>query len=264
MTVTWCRWGLLARSSIALASLAVGSLAAVALGSSPATAAARSTIDPSALPGVGSSEQVVLVTAGDSRTSYATVRTYERLANGSWRPVMGPIAARIGFSGLAPAPDRRQGTGKTPAGTFAITTTLGRSANPSTKMPYQQFDRNDVWTYNPKYPATYNMFQSANRSWRSFGEYVEHLWSYGNQYRLIAVLDYNLPTGNVTTGADGVRRTASPANTAKGGGIFLHVSNGNATAGCIAVSRARMTSIMGWLDPAKHPVIVIGTMSALT
>ncbi len=267
--MTGRRSGLLAGAFSALtvtsvASLALATLTALALGASPATAAVKSAIDPSSLPGIGASEQVVLVTASNSRTSYATVRTYERAKDGSWRPVMGAVAARIGYSGLAPQRDRRQGTGKTPAGTFAITTTLGRIANPVTRMPYQQFDRNDAWTYNPRYPATYNMFQSANRSWSSFGNYVEHLWSYGNQYRYIAVLDYNLPKGEVTTRKDGVRRTSTPANTAKGGGIFLHVSAGTATAGCVAVSQARMTSIMGWLDPAKHPVIVIGTTSDLS
>jgi L,D-peptidoglycan transpeptidase YkuD (ErfK/YbiS/YcfS/YnhG family) len=264
MTVNMHRWGVLTRTSIALTSLAVGSLAAVALGSAPATAAVRSAIDPSTLPGIGSSEQVVLVTASNSRTSYATVRTYERAGDGSWRPVMKAVPARIGYSGLAPERVRLQGTGKTPSGTFAITTTLGRVASPATRMPYQQFDKNDAWTYNPKNPATYNMFQSADRAWSGFGDNVEHLWSYGSQYRYIAVLDYNLPTGAITTGKDGVRRTSAPANTTKGGGIFLHVSAGTATAGCVAVSRARMTSIMEWLDPAKHPVIVIGTTAALT
>jgi L,D-peptidoglycan transpeptidase YkuD (ErfK/YbiS/YcfS/YnhG family) len=158
---------------------------------------------------------------------------------------------------MVPASDRRQGTGKTPIGAFPIVTTFGRLANPGTEMPYVKFDRNDAWTYNPRSPSTYNLFQTANRSWRSFGSYVEWLWRYGSQYNYVAVMDYNLPKGEVRTGADGIRRAANPANTAKGGGIFLHVSNGKATAGCIAIPQAQMAKVMRWLDPAKKPIVVV-------
>jgi len=41
-------------------------------------------------------------------------------------------------------------------------------------------------------------------------------------------------------------------------GIFLHVSDGKPTWGCVAVGRDEMRSILQWLDPAQHPQITIG------
>ena len=223
----------------------------------PAAQAAPGAFDPSSLPSIGESSQVIVVTAANTRTSYAKVRAYEKKADGTWSTVIDATPARLGYSGSVKGSARRQGTGKTPIGTFAIVTTFGRLADPGTRMPYVKFDRNDAWTYNPRSPSTYNLFQTANRSWRSFGEYVEWLWSYGSQYNYVAVLDYNLPKGEVRTGADGIRRAENPANTAKGGGIFLHVSNGKVTAGCIAIPQAQMAQVMRWIDPAKQPVVVV-------
>lgn len=249
---------MLALDRILFAGVAVVlSCLASVVGPSPAASAAPNEFDPSTLAGISDSSQVIVVTAKNSRTSYATVRAYERRSDGTWRSVLGSTPARIGYSGMVSASDRRQGTGKTPIGAFPIVTTFGRLANPGTEMPYVKFDRNDAWTYNPRSPSTYNLFQTANRSWRSFGNYVEQLWSYGSQYNYVAVMDYNLPKGKVRTGADGIRRAANPANTTKGGGIFLHVSNGKPTAGCIAIPQAQMAKVMRWLDPAKQPIVVV-------
>jgi L,D-peptidoglycan transpeptidase YkuD (ErfK/YbiS/YcfS/YnhG family) len=240
----------------ALAALVLGALM-VSTGA-PATAGVPP-YHPSRLAHVGSAGQVIVVTAPSSTTSHGTLRAYERDGEGGWREVVGATRARLGWSGLALAADRRQGTGKTPAGTFAIPRSFGRLADPGTALPYRQFDRNDAWTYNPKRPATYNIFQTVDTSWRTYGSYVERLWTYGAQYRYVAVLDYNLPDGPIRAGADGVRRTASPANTRAGGGIFLHVSNGRSTAGCVAIPQRVMRDVLRWLDPSRSPVIVIGT-----
>ena len=223
----------------------------------PAAQAAPGTFDPSSLPGIEGSSQVIVVTAANTRTSYAKVRAYEKQTDGTWSTVIDATPARLGYSGSVKASARRQGTGKTPIGTFSIVTTFGRLADPGTRMPYVKFDRNDAWTYNPQSPSTYNLFQMADRSWRSFGDNVEWLWRYGSQYNYVAVLDYNLPKGEVRTGADGVRRAENPADTTKGGGIFLHVSNGKVTAGCIAIPQAQMAKVMRWIDPAKQPVVVV-------
>ena len=122
--------------------------------------------------------------------------------------VIAATPARLGWSGLYLAAERRQGTGKTPAGTFAIPRAFGRLADPGTELPYRQFDRDDAWTYDPDRPATYNVFQTSRAGWAGYGGSAEHLWSYGRQYNYVAVMDYNLPGGPITTGADGVRRAA--------------------------------------------------------
>jgi len=244
---------------------AVTAAAGLATGLSPAVAAAKQPpYHPSRLANVGTAGQVIVVTAPSWRSTTATLRAYERNGKGGWREVIGATPARLGWSGLYLADKRRQGTGTTPAGTFAIPRAFGRLADPGTQLPYRTFDRDDAWTYNPRYPATYNVYQTSRAGWAGYGGYAEHLWSYGSQYNYVAVMDYNLPGGPIRTGQDGVRRAADPADTRAGGGIFLHVTNGKVTAGCIAIGQRQMRDVLRWLDPDRKPVIVVGPESAIT
>lgn len=251
------------RRSALLAGVVAALATAMAVAVAAPAAAAVPPYHPSRLTHLGPAEQVVVVTAPSWRSTHAVLRAYERTGQG-WRQVIGATPARLGYAGLVPAAQRRQGTGKTPAGTFAIPSAFGRLANPGTGLPYRQFDRDDAWTYNPRYPGTYNVFQTVGRPWSSYGGYVERLWEYGSQYRYVAVLDFNLPDGPVRTGPDGVRRVSRPADIRAGGGIFLHVSNGTKTAGCIAIPQDRMRDVLRWLDPARHPRIVIGPQSEIS
>jgi L,D-peptidoglycan transpeptidase YkuD (ErfK/YbiS/YcfS/YnhG family) len=41
-------------------------------------------------------------------------------------------------------------------------------------------------------------------------------------------------------------------------GIFLHVTDGNPTWGCVAIGRDEMRSVLNWLDPSASPQITIG------
>lgn len=242
--------------------IVVAMIAATAVMAGP-PAQAVPEFHPSRLSSIGDAGQVVVVTAPSWRSTTGTLRTYERTKDGDWRVVVEATPAFLGYGGLAPADRRRQGTGTTPAGTFAVVNAFGRSPDPGTELSYRRVDRDDAWTYNPRVPATYNLFQDAPVSWSSYGDYVEMLWSYGRQYDYVTVLDYNLPEGEVTRNARGVRRTTAPADTRAGGGIFLHVSKGEPTAGCIAVARPTMKSILQWLDPAKEPVLVVGPTGTL-
>jgi len=49
----------------------------------------------------------------------------------------------------------------------------------------------------------------------------------------------------------------------KGSAIFLHQSNGAATAGCVSLARADLVKVLTWLDPAADPRIVMGPDSVL-
>jgi len=44
-----------------------------------------------------------------------------------------------------------------------------------------------------------------------------------------------------------------------GSAFLLHVTDGNPTAGCVAIREARLTPIMRWIIPTDHPSILIGT-----
>lgn len=205
---------------------------------------------------VGDARQVIVVEAPRWSSTEGTLTAFER-TDGSWQVVQPTVRAQLGYGGLVRGDRRRQGTGTVPTGVYGILSGFGREPDPETDLEYIQVDRNDAWTYNPRVPSTYNVFQTADRSWKSYGGYVEELWDMGMQYDYVAILDYNLPEGPIRTGANGVRRSSSPPDTSQGGGIFLHVDNGNKTAGCVAVRKSVMRDLMRWLDPAKDPVIVI-------
>ena len=206
---------------------------------------------------VGAAAQVVVVTATSTRARAATLEAFER-RDGAWVRVVGPVRADLGFGGLIAGERRRQGSGTTPLGTYAVVNAFGRDEDPGTALAYRRIDRDDVWTFDKDFPSTYNLLQTVPRSWASYGGQLERLWSFGRQYDLVAVLDYNLPDSTtVYTGADGVRRTSTPVNTSRGGGIFLHVSDGTATAGCVSIPKSSMLALMRWFDPARQPTVVI-------
>lgn len=198
-------------------------------------------------------EQVVVVTASRWSSTTATLRGLRRTDDG-WQRAVGPVRAHVGANGLVRAALRRQSTSTTPTGTFRIPQAFGRADDPGTSLPYRRIDRDDVWTYNPAHPSTYNLLQTAVRRWPGPATYIERLWDYGRQYRYVAVIGFNLPHA-VTTGTDGVRRAARPADTRRGGGIFLHVSDGTPTAGCVSIAEPAMARLLRWLRPGARIVI---------
>jgi L,D-peptidoglycan transpeptidase YkuD (ErfK/YbiS/YcfS/YnhG family) len=237
----------------------VVSLLLTSLLSSPASAAHR--WHPSQLTHLEDSRQVVVVSSDSWRSSYATLRAYGKDADGHWHLRFGPWRARVGYAGMAPAATRRQNTGTTPAGTFRMLWAFGSRPDPGTRLGrYVRFDRNDWWPYDPRDPSTYNVFQrsrSPQAHWRRTE--AEHLadWAAG-AYRYSVVLDYNLPSGVQWSTKAAEYVAADPANTRKGGGIFLHANGRGATAGCVSIGVYRMQRVLRWLDAAKHPRIVIG------
>ena len=224
----------------------------------------RPTHHPSRLTSLGDARQVVVVTAGSWTSSTAVLRAWRRTGAGGWRLHTGPVRARVGRNGFVPADQRRQGSGTSPAGTFAVRSAFGNGADPGTALPYRVADRNDWWAYDPRDPSTYNVLQPrrvAASRWRT--GWAEDLSAYGGQYRFVAVLDFNLP-GGVHRAADGQRMADRPADTRLGGGIFLHVNGPGATSGCVSVPRDAMRRVLRWLDPAARPVLVMGPRSAIT
>jgi L,D-peptidoglycan transpeptidase YkuD (ErfK/YbiS/YcfS/YnhG family) len=221
---------------------------------------------PSLLTGLSSSAQVVVVTSARWSTSRARLRAYERLEDGSWALVAGPIAARIGRAGWVPAKTRRQGTGTTPAGTFRLPSAFGTEPDPGTGLPYRHVDGNDWWPYDPRDAATYNVLQSRRSpasEWRR--SWAENLSEFGRQYRHAAVVDFNLPGG--VHRSRGERIASRPADVRRGGGIFLHVLKAprfdQATTGCVAIPQRHLVELLRWLEPTADPRIVMGPRSAL-
>jgi L,D-peptidoglycan transpeptidase YkuD (ErfK/YbiS/YcfS/YnhG family) len=256
MTLCRTRWALTLLLGVLAASLLAGLLP-----SAPATAAAAPR---GSFPTLGEARQAILVTPSSRGVSWARLSAWEKVG-GRWQQRFPAVAARIGSRGFAPAATRRQNTGTTPAGVFALPKAFGSLANPGTRMPYKRFDRNDWWVYDPRDPKTYNTFQlsrGATARWRTI--WAEHLWRYAvdGQYKEAVVIGYNLPTGVRYAGGQFV--TPTPADTRGGGGIFLHALGKTATAGCVAVPLPYLTKLLRWLDPAKSPRIVMGPGARLT
>lgn len=205
-------------------------------------------------------QQVIVVTADNWGSQHAQLRRYRRQAH-EWKRVGRAVPAWLGVNGLAPASTREQNTGTTPAGVFGLPEVFGRVTHSGISMPYRRITASSYWPYDPRDPRTYNVLQDRRvkaARWRADGQWSEHLVDYGRQYRLAVVIGYNLPAGVYEVGS-GERRAALPAKVHKGGGIFLHVTRGRPTAGCISVPWRDMRRIARWLDPDAAPRIVVGT-----
>jgi L,D-peptidoglycan transpeptidase YkuD (ErfK/YbiS/YcfS/YnhG family) len=166
---------------------------------------------------------------------------------------------RLGWNGWVPAGKRRQNTGTTPAGKFTMPYAFGNRADPGARLRYRQVDGDDVWPYEPRDPATYNIYQpyrSSTSHWRS--DYRERLASYGYEYAHAVVLGFNLPSGVHWSASRHQYVATHRADTRRGGGIFLHVQRSRHTAGCVAGRLDDIRWTVRWLDPAKSPRIVMG------
>lgn len=187
-----------------------------------------------AVPGAQETSQMIVVTAPVASSQTATLTAFEKDAAGQWKPVIGPTKAFLGEKGMGKAQDNVH---RTPEGTFGLDQAFGRQANPGTKMPYFQATTQDWWDSNEKSP-TYN---THVKSATSPGGDSENLYNSGPVYDYAVNINHN------------------PTNTpGDASAIFLHVTNGEPTQGCVAIDRDKMVEILKWLDPAKNPKITIG------
>jgi L,D-peptidoglycan transpeptidase YkuD (ErfK/YbiS/YcfS/YnhG family) len=194
------------------------------------------------LSGVSSSSQVIAVAAGGYGTSYATLTAYERRASG-WTQVFGPWTANIGRNGVAPYGEKREGDGRTPSGTYGFDFMFGVNPNPGVKFPFRAISgTNIVWDDDPA-SANYNRWIDTNQASAGVDPEPMYVGAYGSG----AVIAYN------TARTPGL-----------GSAIFLHLSSGGSTAGCVALPSNELIPLLQWLDPSKQPRIAIGTLAALT
>lgn len=235
----------------------VAVVAGVLVAASPTTAADRPF--PSRVDVRPRVHQMVTVTSPGWHTTRARLRAWQRPAGGRWHLVRGPFRVRIGYNGWVRGARRRQSTGKSPAGSYALRRAFGARPDPGTALRYRRFDRNDFWPYEPRDPATYNVYQrhkARGTHWRR--GYRERLWSFRDQYRYAVVVGFNMPHGVHYSRARRQLVARDRADTSRGGGIFLHVTDGGPTAGCVSMRLHRMRWLMRWLDPAKSPRVAMG------
>jgi L,D-peptidoglycan transpeptidase YkuD (ErfK/YbiS/YcfS/YnhG family) len=186
---------------------------------------------------------VLVVSATSWRSTAGRLTVYVRAGSG-WRAVR-TMKARLGRTGLVLAAQRRQGTGTTPAGRFAITETFGRRADPGTAMPYTKVTL-DHWWVQDRRSRYYNQMRRGSQGGFALtrtGYYgSERLAAMGPQYDYAAVIDFNRPRPVI----------------GRGSGIFLHAYGDPTTVGCVSVHRDRMVEILRLLRPGDRPRIIIG------
>ncbi len=153
--------------------------------------------------------------------------------------VFEPIQAVIGKNGFASEGTKREGDGRTPAGIYELNRAFGYDKSVNTKMNYRQVLDNDIWIDDPKAPDYNQWTKTGKTTARSF----ENLKRKDDQYKYVIVIEYN----------------TNPVIKGRGSAIFLHVwkAHNKPTAGCVAVSETDMLKILGWLDPAARPVIIL-------
>lgn len=224
----------------------------IVLGLVPLQAAARR---PSP---IAQSTEVIVVTTHDWSSAEGTLLRFERSdRHKKWEAAGQPIAVMVGKNGLgwgsgilpmgadvrgAGAPMKKEGDGKAPAGVFRLSKAFGYGAAqlPGWKMPYVGLSPS-VECVDDTGSKFYN--QVVDRSavapdWNS----SEHMLRSDELYRWGIVVEHN----------------AGPPVPGAGSCIFLHIwrGPGQPTVGCTAMPEAEIESLLGWLDPARTPLLV--------
>jgi L,D-peptidoglycan transpeptidase YkuD (ErfK/YbiS/YcfS/YnhG family) len=195
----------------------------------------------------GAASEVVTVVAGSSGSTTAVLQAWDRAAGGGWLRWGPAVTARVGSAGLTEHPS--ESLSATPIGSFSLTRAFGRDGNPGTALPYHLTSPADWWIsqYGGLFASIYNTMQTCSSSCAfdtggGSGNPNEHLYYETPFYDYAVVINYNV----------------SPVVQGAGSAFFLHVTNGTATAGCVAIPVADLVSIMRWLNPADQPRILIG------
>ena len=187
--------------------------------------------------------KVITVVAQSTGSTTARLQAWSKVAGGGWYRHGRSIVAHVGSDGLSTQASEYRSA--TPIGSFTLTQAFGYDANPGTRLKWFRSTPADWWI--SQSGPLYNTHQrcSANCAFR-LGSPNEHLYYETPYYNYAVVIDYNTrnsPTG-VVQGA--------------GSAFFLHVTDGYATAGCVAIRQAKLVRLMRWLNPGAHPRILIG------
>ena len=193
----------------------------------------------------GSAKQLITVVARTRSSTQGTLRLWTKRA-GCWREAAGPWTAWLGGNGTSPA--KREGDRRTPTGIFGFLRTMyGVAASPGVHYPYRRLVCGDWWVEDPASPS-YNLFRHVRcGSTPPFRTNSEDLSRSPTAYRHFAVIAYN----------------TSPVVAGRGSGIFLHVSTGRPSLGCVSLPLPRLVATLRWLRPAGAPLIAIGTAADL-
>lgn len=215
--------------------------AIAALGISFLTAASEpSTLDNTA--------QLLLVTTKDWQSADATLQRFEKVGK-AWKQKGKTIQVITGKNGLGwgrgihqiPSKAKfikKEGDGKATAGIFRLKNGFGYQPF-SIGYPYKVYKETDhcVDDGNSKW---YNQIIDSTKVKKDYSSY-ERMKFPKNYYKYGLVVDHN-----------------PKAISGAGSCIFMHIKKPNQipTVGCTAMSESEMKSVLKWLDPKKHPLLI--------
>jgi D-alanyl-D-alanine dipeptidase len=201
----------------------------------------------------GSTQLVVVTTAGWDTTA-GTLQRYEReTAREPWRPIGGAVPVMVGRAGLAwgtdvevadaASPRKHEGDGRAPAGAFPLDTVFGFAPPASAgwvRLPYFPIAATSECVddgASRHYNTVVDRDRQSTVDWTS-SERMRLI----DQYRLGVIVGYN----------------ATPPVAGRGSCIFLHIwaGPGMPTSGCTAMPEHDLTSVVLWLDRARRPMLV--------
>lgn len=189
-------------------------------------------------------DQLIVVVGEGPEQVQARLYTLERF-QGFWREFLPPLRVSVGRKGFAPAGAKREGDGRTPSGLYPLEFVFGYAPEFTGKMPYRQATDDTLWVDDPN-ASDYNTWVRRGETTASSFETMKLP---DRRYRHGVVIGYN----------------RNPIVKGMGSAIFIHawLKEGGATAGCVALDEEELVGIITWLDPAKHPHILMGNPSDL-
>jgi L,D-peptidoglycan transpeptidase YkuD (ErfK/YbiS/YcfS/YnhG family) len=205
---------------------------------------------------LASSTQMLVVTAKDWDTIPGVMRRFTRTDTQSpWTEVGTPIPIVVGRKGLGwgrglnppadmPGPIKREGDKKSPAGIFRLSSAFGLAAPDQmkqVKMPYLQLTGGIECVDDDK-STNYNTIVDRGHISQPDWNSSEKMREVGGAYRLGVVIDHN----------------SDPLEPGGGSCVFIHIwqNSQTGTTGCTAMAPDKMETLLPWLDPAAHPVLV--------
>ncbi|HUD47148.1 MAG TPA: L,D-transpeptidase family protein [Candidatus Baltobacteraceae bacterium] len=199
------------------------------------------------------SQQMVVVTSSDWKATTGWLRRFERTDHG-WQIDGVPLRVVLGRGGLGwgrgehplpqSGPQKREGDGRSPAGIFRLPYAFGYAAADSVReirLSYVQCSAT-LECVDDTNSADYNVILDRRSvtapDWKS----SEKMRMTNDEYRLGIFIAHN----------------SSPVQPGAGSCVFMHIWKGPdvPTSGCTAMSPGAIESVLGWLDPQAHPVLV--------
>lgn len=202
----------------------------------PRPAVTTSAPDPTRIPDVGDrlqravptdTSQVLTVYGNGKDSPDSTAVLFTKNGNTWARAASWPAHnGKLGWT-----TDHHLGDKRSPVGVFTLTAAGGVLDDPGTALPYSQDESYE-----------------APRDWDE---------SHWHDFDYVIAIDYNRVPGTPPDDAE------QPEGEDKGGGIWLHLDHGSGTSACVSLSKEAMEYLLRTLDPARHPVVLMGDRADL-